>query len=407
MKKYFQRTQSLEWMLLVILFLPSFIYYGNFILSLLGVNGYFSYLYGILTLFSTYIWISGLFKKNGAKVALLLLITLILILSAFIIHGNGRYIIGTNGLSLHSFLVSDLGNFYNLVLPILVLYFNGADLGCVFTKSISLSRLLIILQLVTYYLTIRTGAFSVLAGDYMSFAYYGLLPMMALFVNKDKSFLNLVFFIIGAFSILIIGCRGALVTSLVFVLSYYLFKAIIEEKRYKFIIFLSVIILFIIYGIDLLVLINNQLERVGFSSRTLVAIMSGSDSFVDSSGRDELSLIAFQNIKLLPDGLWGDRQYFDVYIHNWILEILLDAGLFIGLLIIIYILYIMLNSIIRTIHSKSIIDVAMLCYCLSMLGVKFLVSSSFLVDPGFLLSVLMLLQISRSGDKNYFISSSI
>ena len=84
-------------------------------------------------------------------------------------------------------------------------------------------------------------------------------------------------------------------------------------------------------------ILNNQLEEFGFSSRTLSYIVSDSNPFTDSNGRDVITKIAFSNIKLLPAGLWGDRQYSDVYVHNWILEILLDAGVLFGTLIVLFI----------------------------------------------------------------------
>ena len=397
------RTHScLERLFLIILFMPSFIYYGNFILSLLGLGGYFSYLYGFLAINSSFICFTGLFRKNGAKVLVLLSIALLLILSAFIVHGNGEYIIGNSRISLSSFLVSDLGHFYSLVVPLFVLYLNGVQLECLFLRTVFVSRLIILLQLIIYYLIIRNGEFAAIADDYMSFAYYGLLPIMVLFINKDKSVLNLLLFVVGVFSILIIGCRGALVTMVVFVLIYYFYR-ISLGKRWTLLLFAIAGILLILFGLKILELLNNQLEEFGFSSRTLAYIVSDNNSFTDSSGRDKILTIAFSNIKLLPDGLWGDRQYSNVYVHNWILEIMLDFGVFLGTLIVLLVCILLIKALKFSFYSQNIISVALFAYSLSMLGVKFLVSSSLLVDSGFILSVLILLYINDTNSRRYVI----
>ena len=390
-------NSHLSFLFLIILFMPSFIYYGNFILSLLGISGYFSYLYGFLAINSSFVCITGLFRKNGAKVLVLLLIALLLILSAFIVHGNGQYIIANSRFLLFSFLVSDLGRFFILVIPLFVLYLNGLQLECVFTKTVFVSQLIILLQVIAYYLAIRSGDFAALADDYMSFAYYGILPIMVLFINRDKTVLNTLLFIVGVFSILIIGCRGALVTTVVFVLTYYIYR-IRLGKRWALLLFTMAGIFLLLFGLNILDSLNNQLEEFGFSSRTLSYIVSDNNSFTDSSGRDKISTIAFNNIKLLPDGLWGDRQYSNVYVHNWILEIMLDFGVLLGSLIVLFILVLLMKALKFSFHSKNTIMVAMFAYSLSMLGVKFLVSSSLLVDSGFILSVLMLLQINKQNE---------
>lgn len=386
---------SLEGQLLIILFLPSIIYYGNFILTLIGKDGLFSYLYGLLAINSTYILVSSLFRRNNEKVLIFLISTIFMIIFAFAFHNNGRYILGSTDISIRTLLVSDFGHFYNLVLPICVLYLNGAKFERVLSVPIIFSRIIIVLQLLTYYFTIKTGLFSELAKDYMSFAYYGILPMMVLFINKNKSIWNFILFCVGLFSMAIIGCRGALVASIVFISIYYLFKVFIYHN-YSLFWIAAILVTIIVVGLNpILDILNAQLEQFGFSSRTLSIILSGGNAFSVSEGREEIMTTALHNLKLMPDGLWGDRKYSNVYVHNWIIEILLDAGVFIGTFFIVIIISLIFKAVIHVVRSKNINEIAMLSYSLSMLCVKFLLSSSFLIDSGFVLSICMLLTICK------------
>ena len=163
---------SKDGQLLTILFLPSLIYYGNFIFRLLGMDGYMSYVCGLLAIYSTYIILSAMFYGKSSRTTIFIMVVSFFIFLAFILHDNGRYIIGDKGLSLYTFLTSDLGSFYNLIIPLWTLSFNGVRLECVFKNSISISRLIVILQIVIFLFAQSTGAFTLLSDDYMSFAYY-------------------------------------------------------------------------------------------------------------------------------------------------------------------------------------------------------------------------------------------
>lgn len=387
--------------LLTILFLPSLIYYGNFIFRLLGMDGYMSYLYGLLSIYSTYIILSAIFYGKNSRATIFVIVVLFFIFLAFSLHDNGRYIIGKDGLSLYTFLTSDLGSFYNLIMPLWVLFFNGVRLECVFEKSIWISRFIAILQIVIFLFAHSMGAFELLSEDYMSFAYYGLLPVIVLFFNRRESLLNAVLFSIGVFSILIIGSRGALMTMILFLLLYFILKPlIIGGRTTALILTLLLVPVFLVVDFNSIVnSINAQLESIGFTSRTLTKYLSGVDDFSSSSGRDEITSLAFQNLKVLPDGLWGDRQYSDVYVHNWILEVLLDAGIVIGAFIICYVIFLNIRAIICTKKSRNLKYWVMLCFGISLVWVKFMVSSSFLVDSDFSLALIMFLYVAN--DETY------
>lgn len=392
---------SKDGQLLTILFLPALIYYGNFIFKLLGMNGYMSYVYGLLLIYSTYIILSAIFYWKNSRAAIFVIVVSFFIFLAFSLHDNGRYIIGKEGLSLYTFLTSDLGSFYNLIMPLWVLFFNGVRLECVFEKSIWISRFIVILQIVIFLFAQSIGAFALLSEDYMSFAYYGLLPVVVLFYNRRGSLLNAILFGIGVFSIIIIGSRGALMTMVLFLLLYYILKPlIIGERTTALILILLFVSIFLVVDFNsILNSINTQLESIGFTSRTLTKYLSGVDDFSASSERDEITLLARQNLKVLPDGLWGDRQYSDVYVHNWILEILLDAGIVFGAFIICYVIFLNIRAIICTKKSRNLGYLVMLCFGISLVWIKFMVSSSFLLDSNFSLALIMFLYVAN--DKTY------
>lgn len=392
---------SKDGQLLTILFLPALIYYGNFIFRLLGMNGYMSYVYGLLLIYSTYIILSAIFYWKNSRATIFVIVVSFFIFLAFGLHDNGRYIIGKEGLSLYTFLTSDFGSFYNLIMPLWVLFFNGVRLECVFEKSIRISRFIVILQIVIFLFAQSIGAFALLSEDYMSFAYYGLLPVVVLFYNRRGSLLNAILFGIGVFSIIIIGSRGALMTMVLFLLLYYILKPlIIGERTTALILILLFVSIFLVVDFNsILNSINTQLESIGFTSRTLTKYLSGVDDFSASSGRDEITSLARQNLKALPDGLWGDRQYSDVYVHNWILEILLDAGIVLGAFIICYVIFLNIRAIICTKKSRNLGYLVMLCFGISLVWIKFMVSSSFLLDSNFSLALIMFLYVAN--DKTY------
>lgn len=388
---------SRDGQLLTILFLPSLIYYGNFIFKLLGMDGYMSYVYGLLAIYSTYIILSAMFYGKSSRTTIFIMVVSFFIFLAFILHDNGRYIIGDKGLSLYTFLTSDLGSFYNLIIPLWTLSFNGVRLECVFKNSISISRLIVILQIVIFLFAQSTGAFTLLSDDYMSFAYYGLLPVIVLFYNRRESLLNAILFGVGMFAIIIIGSRGALMTMVLFLFLYYVLKPLILGRSTTALILLLLLVpVFLVIDVDSIISsISAQLESIGFTSRTLTKYLSGVEDFSNSSGRDEITSLALQNLKVSPDGLWGDRQYSGVYVHNWILEILLDFGIVLGAFIVCYVIFLNVRAIIFTEKTRNLDYLVMLCFGISVVWIKFMVSSSFLVNSDFSLALIMFLYIAN------------
>lgn len=386
---------SKEGQLLTLIFLPSIIYYGNFISRLYGSDGFFSYLYGLIAIYSFYIIVKCLKSNNGQQVAKYAFLVMLLLFSAFFVHSSGKYIIGDHGISIYSFFVSDLGNFFNLVLPIIFLYIAGAELECILTKPIWISRIIILLQLIAYILVIQTSSFTLLADDYMSFAYYGFLPVVILFYNKN-SIINLCFFAVGSIALVVVGCRGAMLTFFSVILLYSVLKYNITKWNTLFFLIIIIALFSLMDFNSLLSGANNQLESIGFSSRTLTKILSSEDVFYSSEGRDEITQVALQNLSILPYGLWGDRQFSNTYVHNWILEVLLDFGLVLGGILLLVVIVINIKAIKTVKHSMNSEYIGLLSLSMALVWVKFLISSSFLIDSGFVLSISMLLYINKN-----------
>ena len=89
--------------------------------------------------------------------------------------------------------------------------------------------------------------------------------------------------------------------------------------------------------------------EIGINSRTL-SWMIGMDTDLDSSGRDVLYTLAINKIieNPLGYGLFGDNILLGYYVHNLFLELLLNFGIIFGGLIVIFIIYGFIKSVINT-----------------------------------------------------------
>lgn len=201
----------------------------------------------------------------------------------------------------------------------------------------------------------------------MGLSYALLLPMVTLY--KNGGVLSYIGAIICFFSILVFGSRGALVAG-----AFYILYDIISKNIRN----LIYIILASFFFVSLAIAFGNYLDSLGISSRTLNFIIGG--EMIAAEGRDEIYQKA---ISLIGDnwltglGIYGDRVNMEgEYCHNIVLEILLDYGVLIGMLLVLVLfftlirLYFKLDSINKNIFVKYVV----------VLLIPFFASSSYLID---------------------------
>mgnify|MGYP000988201083 CR=1 FL=1 len=235
----------------------------------------------------------------------------------------------------------------------------------------------------------------------MSLSYYMLLPSI-LFLDSfiDKfNFKYLLSFIVSVSIIFLIGARGPLLCIAVF----YILKTIKNKKTYIYIFN----ILIFIFGVTILVNIKkislflyNKFMLYGINSRTLFLLSRGG---VYLSGREIIFDAAVQTIyrnPLIGIGLFGDRYILDgVYVHNIILEILLNFGVAFGGIIILIMNFLIIYKLIVKKHSEYNIFIIWI----SLGFVKFFYSSSYLTDYSFWIFIGILLNSRLRHSKEQFI----
>ena len=207
-------------------------------------------------------------------------------------------------------------------------------------------------------------------GYNMSFSYGLLLPMISLYSRKN-SYSVIASMLLFIF-VIALGSRGAAV----FFSLYVIVDIILFNRK-----FLILIIIAIVSIILLIPLFINKLDEFGISSRTLMLLLSG--DFNQDSGRSEIFDLVINPLMKNPImgiGLWGDRYYIDgFYCHNIILEICLNFGMFLGPLLILYVVVFFLKV---YFHSSTENKMILLKYFIACV-LPLMLSSSYLVAPNF------------------------
>ncbi|RHL91598.1 O-antigen ligase family protein [Bacteroides intestinalis] len=212
-----------------------------------------------------------------------------------------------------------------------------------------------------------TGNLPMLENMYnMSFGYALLLPTLFLiYFNKNKI---LIFLLI--LSILLAGSRGPLIP--IFILIMVRMINSYSKKKLFFILLFVLIGSFIVFPILL-----NYLSDVGISSRTLFLLLDGS---LDSdSGRGYIYSLIWEKVlerPLLGYGFFADRVFLGLYCHNIFVEIFLNWGIFIPLILFIVLVY--LGFFLYKKISKD--EKILLILLFSSSVIPLLLSSSYLID---------------------------
>lgn len=162
-------------------------------------------------------------------------------------------------------------------------------------------------------------------GYNMALSYALLLPTITLYKN-DKWYASIaaIFLFI---CILTFGSRGALVVFLLYVI----YDLIQKSKKYIFL-----LIGLLIGFLGILPLFENLLDSYGISSRTLSFLIGG--NIAAPEGRDDIYKVVFKVISenlLTGVGIYGDRVILDEMCHNILLELTLNFGIIIAVILVV------------------------------------------------------------------------
>ena len=291
-----------------------------------------------------------------------------------------------------NFVKSNVITFFFLNFPLFLLLLIMRDFNLLMKYLLkgSLLVLCLAITLFLFLLLIKSSK----PVDYMSFAYMMLSPIIICFVEgwrKNKKLL--IWPIVSSFILFVIGCRGALVTLLVFLMlcfcKYYLFNKISMKYLVIKIFFLVGAFLIVFNMGTLLRQLSDILVQVGFSSRTLEFMLLGNDVFIQSEGRNMIWNQAIENVGILGKGLFGDRtvlldEYLNpIYPHNFILEILVDFGMILGSVLLVIFAAVVGKALLVSLKSGDSQQIQMSFAMISVFLVRHMVSASFLTSLDF------------------------
>lgn len=220
---------------------------------------------------------------------------------------------------------------------------------------------------------------------------YSILPL-AIFsfysFTTSKKIKHLLYFIVSSLTIVAVGSRGPLICILIFIFIFMLTNA--KKQKILTIIFL-IISIFFIYNFNTIILnMISVFEKYDIPSRTLYKIIES--DFTDGTGRNKIYATTLDLLNEYPVfgvGLGVERitinQKFNnmqkdmssSYPHNLILEILVQFGYVIGILVILFVAFIIL----RALKKSNLVEKNILIIFGTMEGVRLMISSSYLLSP--------------------------
>lgn len=273
-------------------------------------------------------------------------------------------------------------------LPCLLLAFSISD----FNKLLENAERIIIpymsLCLVLLYFTLSGYTFTENV-NYMTIAYNLSLPTLLLgyiSLEKNSSILTTAFVVVSL-ALLLVGCRGAFVS---IILPYLLLYVQKRDVHRTVLIGLFVVLFILYFWFDpILEMTDNLLASAGYDSRIISKIRYG--GLFESEGREILreTVTGRASQEGWPAyGLFGDRTIAAsagldaVYIHNVVLEFIIDFGVLMGSILLVILIYSMFSHYKKGSESYRTVFVIFWGICL----MKLMFSGSYLVEPLFYLS---------------------
>ncbi len=256
--------------------------------------------------------------------------------------------------NINEFFKETLLIYTTTIFPVVICFISISDYDKLLNKLVVTSFFISIITLIAF-VVLGNNLFS--NGYSMGFANIMIFPTNILIyyiLNKKTKMmykiLSIILFVSNIFVIFAFGSRGALLDIVAFFLFEIFFNKEKSLKKYlicfTFIIALVILILFYQSIIQILIEIFSNLD---LNSRTLYILLT---EITHDSGRSELWNIIITGIKNSPFSIRGiNAEYLllGIYSHNFILDLLYEFGLFLGIPAIGYISY----GIIKTLFAKK------------------------------------------------------
>ena len=342
-------------------------------------------------------------KKSSAFDSLLLLVVVAIIFGVTIsIHPEYDEVY--SGRVFHS-IISGVSGIAGYVIIRQNLDFNS------FRKCLKYSAYVLFLYyFIRSFEVIRTGVWSsfsvgtatnVFTNSSMEFGYSMLFPALLFmyFYLREKRLKYLIISLVGLAEITLYGGRGPILAYLCFVALYVIFVWMrSNEIRYKAIkivcIVLAVVLLYFFFD-DILGVVVNGLEKLGIQSRVLTLLIEGEAT--SDNGRNLLYAATWE--KIIGRSFWSgygplaDMFYLDgYYVHNIILEMMLDFGLIPGFCLFIVLVTCLIRTLLKCKDEEA---VAILLIFVSCGFIKLFISSSFWTETTFWMMLALMMNYKK------------
>jgi len=319
-------------------------------------------------------WNSNIRYKIG--VFSLFSISISIMLIDFIFRGNIHVFEGIKGIILYG------------VIPIYLLI-NCSNYKILIKYLTNLSILIFFISLLNIFIY-------EIVQDYMDFGYNFLLPMNLIFIasyRNSKNILKLLLLLSSLFLVIIYANKGAVLTSIAFLLFINfsdLFKIKKLNKYIYFFLFFLMLVILAIYSNSIIEILIKFAESRNIYSYTLLTIKH----FIDNnnfitllSGRNiiwELVLNLIENRPLLGYGYGYLQTNYGFYAHNLLLDLMLSYGLFITTIV----LYLLIRSIFRIAKIQDENKRLFMLVALFLWIIPLQFSSEFIFNMGFWITLL-------------------
>lgn len=314
-------------------------------------------------------------------------ILLIILLNIMIFPHFWNYFADTSTSS--GIWLSDLLIFSLISVPGLLLGLSASNLERILYELFRFGIIILIMFILTFFIIVFLFNSSF---DYMNVS-YGVVPWMLLswgYAKKEKIKICMILCVCAFFFVCIAGCRGAAITSLVYLFLEYIFTMDKKFSLKKIVIILIVFISLIVISINLQAVVSllySFLSQLGFKSRTLELYLGigYEKGLAHYSDRLNIQKPLLNNLNLFGHGLYGDRLLTGTgqYAHNLFLEWLIDFGILFGFIVSLYFIFLVIKGIVCLVKCNKIENKIIICTSLSILCCKYMVSASYLHMPEF------------------------
>lgn len=357
------------------------------ILTVYGLPTLSMMAYVVIYGFSALAWLRAFEKRAAMCVGVLLTYFVLLAISIIMNDNVQQYVFNFGRGTIYEIMNSNFAILLGLCLPPFMLSCCGVDFTRIRKHLYNFSVIALILFCIMMFLQSFVHAQRI---NYMSVA-YSALPcfFFVYFEARDKG--NKFAYVVAAtsfFGLFIGGCRGALLSAVVYVvlLELYLLKPLTMKKLLWVVVFSVAMTIVLLNLTPIITWMDKFLGGFGYSSRLL-------DKFLDQSADgdlfhfDDRQVIidrTMENLGLFGNGIYGDRIVLrGTYPHNFILEILCQYGVIFGVIIIGFMIVFLyrLGKVAKRMQNNYF---QCLFFCLlCSIFVKMMFSASYLTDRPF------------------------